>query len=94
MKTAIALLLLTACARKAPNDLPAPTTDTPRETAPASDSTRADPPSDALTGTRPPQALAAPQFVAHNYDGALRGRDHLIGQPTVLWFFPATGTPG
>jgi hypothetical protein len=97
MRPLLTLVLLTACARKADTDLPAPITETPQETASASDTTvpPTDTPSEVtLHGTRPPQALAAPDFLAHNHDGALRAREHLIGQPTVMWFFPATGTPG
>jgi hypothetical protein len=47
-----------------------------------------------LNGTLPPEALPAPEFLAHNFDNAVRDRDALIGHPTVMWFFPATGTPG
>ena len=45
-------------------------------------------------GTVPPDALPAPTFVALNYDGASRATEDLIGQPTVMWFFPFSGTPG
>lgn len=47
-----------------------------------------------LNGTVPPEALPAPEFLAHNFDNAVRHREALLGHPTVMWFFPATGTPG
>jgi len=47
-----------------------------------------------LHGNVPDEALAAPDFVATNRDGTSRGRGDLVGQPTVLWFYPAAGTAG
>ncbi|MFT7521623.1 MAG: cytochrome oxidase Cu insertion factor (SCO1/SenC/PrrC family) [Kiritimatiellia bacterium] len=35
-----------------------------------------------------------PVFSAVNSDGQARDRDHLLGHPTVVWFFPVAGTPG
>ena len=45
-------------------------------------------------GTIPTSQLVAPDFSAQNYDEGLRDKNNLIGQPTVLWFFPAAGTYG
>ena len=47
-----------------------------------------------LTGTEPAEALPAPDFAALNFDNTPRNRDHLVGAPTVLWFYPFAGTPG
>jgi peroxiredoxin len=47
-----------------------------------------------LHGTLPPEPVAAPEFAARNQLGEARGRPDLLGHPTVLWFFPASGTPG
>jgi hypothetical protein len=45
-------------------------------------------------GTPPKQPIAAPVFSATNRDGGARDRSALIGQPTVMWFYPAAGTFG
>jgi len=47
-----------------------------------------------LHGARPTSAMSVPTFMALNSDGAARTQADLIGQPTVLWFFPFAGTPG
>ena len=47
-----------------------------------------------LHGTWPKKSIAAPEFTAHNFDNTTRGRDDLIGHPSVLWFYPAAGTFG
>jgi hypothetical protein len=47
-----------------------------------------------LHGTRPNAALPAPDFVAINSDETLRDKEALLGHPTVMWFFPFSGTPG
>ena len=52
------------------------------------------PDSGVLFGERPSSPLSVPSFMAQNYDGAQRGQADLIGQPTVVWFFPFEGTPG
>lgn len=49
---------------------------------------------DALNGAVPDEALAAPEFTATNRDDSPRDRDDLIGQPTVLWFYPKAATSG
>ncbi len=49
---------------------------------------------DALNGSVPDETLAAPEFAASNRDGSPRDRDDLIGQPTVLWFYPKAATSG
>ena len=48
----------------------------------------------ALHGTRPAQPVELPEFAAVNHLGEARTRADLLGKPTVLWFFPAAGTPG
>ena len=47
-----------------------------------------------LNGQAPEEAIPVPEFVATNHDGGVRGPEDLVGQPTVLWFFPFAGTPG
>ena len=49
---------------------------------------------DGLTGTTPDKPLPAPEFSALHYDGSPRSQEDLIGQPSVLWFFPLANTPG
>jgi thioredoxin-dependent peroxiredoxin len=58
-------------------------TDTNTDSAPLS-----------LIGTTPAEAIGAPEFSAQNRDGAARSRMNLLGQPTVMWFFPGADTPG
>ena len=48
---------------------------------------------DNLNGTEPSTVLALPTFTATNHDGQTRNQNNLIGNPTVLWFFPFAGTP-
>ena len=48
----------------------------------------------ALLGTPPASPVAAPEFAAVAHDGSARSKADLIGHPTVVWFFPAAGTPG
>lgn len=47
-----------------------------------------------LHGQPPKTPVPAPEFVAINRDGSSRSRENLLGQPTVLWFYPAAGTGG
>jgi len=47
-----------------------------------------------LNGTWPESPIDAPEFTALNYDNTSRGQDDLIGNPSVLWFYPAAGTFG
>jgi hypothetical protein len=47
-----------------------------------------------LVGTEPRKKLSLPDFAASNRDGKTRSKADLQGQPTVVWFFPAAGTPG
>lgn len=47
-----------------------------------------------LHGKVPEVALDAPEFVATSHDGTTRGKPDLLGHPTVMWFFPFSGTPG
>lgn len=48
----------------------------------------------ALHGTRPAQPVELPELAAVNHLAQARTRADLLGKPTVLWFFPAAGTPG
>ena len=47
-----------------------------------------------LNGTFPAEELALLDFSAENSDGTTRGKDYLIGHPTVIWFFPYAQTTG
>ena len=47
-----------------------------------------------LNGTQPAAAKALPDFQALNFDTSERTQAALLGQPTILWFFPFAGTPG
>lgn len=47
-----------------------------------------------LNGAEPAALLDAPEFEATAHNGELRGRDHLLGHPTVLWFYPLASTSG
>jgi hypothetical protein len=49
---------------------------------------------DQLNGARPAEFLAAPSFEAIAHNGELRGQEHLLGHPTVLWFYPLANTSG
>jgi cytochrome oxidase Cu insertion factor (SCO1/SenC/PrrC family) len=48
----------------------------------------------ALLGARPAAPVPAPEFTAVAHDGTPRTKADLLGHPTVMWFFPAAGTPG
>lgn len=80
-----------------PQDTPGPDTN---ELADTVDTVDTPAPSDptglpaGLVGHPPAQPVPATVFTAHNYDNTLRNKDSLLGHPTVVWFFPATGTPG
>ena len=65
---------------------PADATDTPDEEV---DLTQLD-----LNGTLPAANLEPPEFVALNRDGTERTEADLVGQPTVMWFFPLANSPG
>ena len=45
-------------------------------------------------GCFPDASIPVPEFRAINRDGAARDREELLGHPSVMWFFPAAGTPG
>jgi peroxiredoxin Q/BCP len=74
----------------------------PQDSGPATDDTASDTAADTATdtaapnliGTPPAAAIDAPEFTAQNRDGAARSRADLLGQPTVMWFFPSADTPG
>lgn len=75
----------------------------------ASDSSTSDDPADAsdttepeeidlseldLFGTLPASNLEPVEFLALNRDGSERTAADLIGQPTVMWFYPLANSPG
>ena len=90
-----ALVFFTGCAEPGLKD-------DPQDSGPAGDDTASDTAADTavdtapvnLIGTPPEAAIDAPEFAAQNRDGAARGRADLLGQPTVMWFFPSADTPG
>jgi len=49
---------------------------------------------DSLNGDVPSVAGVLPDFVATNYDTSPRSREDLLGDPTVMWFYPAAATAG
>ena len=54
----------------------------------------ADADTDGLHGDPPATALSAPEFTAWSSDGEERTMEDLVGQPTVMWFYPAAATGG
>ena len=42
-----------------------------------------------LSGSEPAENLEAPEFEVMAADNTERTQDNLLGQPTVMWFFPA-----
>ena len=49
---------------------------------------------DTLNGVLPENPKPPIEFAALNYDEGSRSKDDLVGERTVLWFFPFAGTPG
>lgn len=47
-----------------------------------------------LHGSPPEEAVPLPDFSATNRDGTGRGPEDLVGNPTVMWFYPAAATGG
>ncbi len=87
------LALAFGCARSADPATPSDTTPVAVETAaPADSDTQVDP--SQLYGTVPESPVALPEFQALNEHSELRDRSALLGHPTVMWFFPLSGTPG
>jgi hypothetical protein len=84
-------LVLIACTPKddPPGDSVADTSP-PEDTAPPFDTGLYD----QLNGSVPEELFAAPEFEATAHNGELRGREHLLGHPTVLWFYPLASTSG
>jgi hypothetical protein len=85
------LALVVACTPK--DDPPG---DSVADTSPAEDTA---PPFDTglydqLNGARPDEFLALPEFEATAHNGEARGQEHLLGHPTVLWFYPLANTSG
>ena len=48
----------------------------------------------ALIGKCATENRTIPPFKALSHDGAARSKEDLKGHPTVVWFFPVSGTPG
>ena len=49
---------------------------------------------DSLNGDVPSSPVTLPEFAATNMDNTARSREDLLGEPTVMWFYPAALTPG
>lgn len=49
---------------------------------------------DSLNGFVPDPAGVLPDFVAYHHDTSPRSREDLLGDPTVMWFYPAAATSG
>jgi hypothetical protein len=109
MNRALLLVLATGCSggKDDTSDLSETDTDTDTDADTDSDAdTDADTDSDAdtdtgtmvlpgeLHGTPPDENLPVPVFTATAMDGTPRTQPDLIGQPTVLWFYPAAFTGG
>jgi len=47
-----------------------------------------------LNGTLPASNLEPVEFLALNRDGSERTAADLVGQPTVMWFYPLANSPG
>ena len=47
-----------------------------------------------LNGVLQDPPVELPDFQVVNYDESPRSKDDLLGHPTVVWYFPAAGTPG
>ena len=47
-----------------------------------------------LNGSWPAQPVSAPEFTVTNMDGTSRSREDLLGQPTVMWFYPLAASSG
>ncbi len=89
-----ALSFFTGCAEPTSKDS-GPAADTASDTAAdTATDTATDTAALDLIGTPPDAALDAPEFDAQNRDGGARARADLVGQPTVMWFFPSADTPG
>lgn len=52
------------------------------------------PPPGSTYGTVSAAPAAIPDFQAVSHLGEPRSKADLLGHPTVVWFFPAAGTPG
>jgi len=87
------LLFVMACTSP---DL-ASTADTAEDTAvvgPAEDSGIVLDTGESYHGSFPEERIPAPEFAAVNRDGAARALEDLLGQPTVMWFYPAASSYG
>ena len=84
-------LLFFSCAEKSPSDDSAQETQT-QDTSSSEPEASVDPAE--LQGSEPSETVPIPEFVAINFDETVRDQSHLLGSPTVLWFYPAADTPG
>ncbi len=87
----LALALITGCTptEEPPGDSVADSS-APEDTAPPFDTGLYD----QLNGAEPDELLAAPSFEATAHNGELRGQEHLLGHPSVIWFYPLANTSG
>ena len=49
---------------------------------------------DQLNGALPDEPLGLPVFEATAQNGELRSQEHLLGHPSVIWFYPLANTSG
>ena len=89
------MLLLLACVtagdkESAPGDDSSATADS--DSATDTDTVTTLP--DEYNGVQPESPVELPEFAARNQLGEGRGPEDLLGQPTVMWFYPAAGTSG
>ncbi len=49
---------------------------------------------DQLNGAVPDELLGLPTFEAVAQNGELRSQEHLLGHPSVIWFYPMANTSG
>jgi len=88
-----------ACSAKSPEDNAAADTDTPIDSGVSVDDSGevvedTSAPRPDLNGEWVDPPLAAIAFSATNRDGTARSREDLLGQPTVMWFYPAASSYG
>ena len=86
------IILFFACSDKSSTDSSTPDTAVLEDTAVSEPETPID--LAELNGTEPSEMIPVPEFIAVNFDETVRDQSHLIGAPTVLWFYPAADTPG
>ena len=90
------LAALLACTGGEPDTVASDSGDTTADTADTNDTTGGDTVTvpDGTTGQTPAESLPPIEFAATNYDGSARGIADITDGPTVMWFFPSSGTYG